>query len=238
VLFLDEIGEMALVMQAKLLRALQEGEVTPLGDTRPHKVDVRVISATNRDLEAALAARTFRKDLYYRLAGFTIRLPALRERREDIPLMAARFLQAAARRHRKRINGFKPEVIDLITEAEWPGNVRQLMNEIERAVALAREGEAIAPHHLSRPVVEAASAAASSGQLHAPPADPTGKPAPRDVSSGNIRPLGHARAAFEANYIAEILARFNGNVSRAAVALGVSRVTLQKKMKEYSLRPA
>jgi transcriptional regulator with GAF, ATPase, and Fis domain len=115
VLFLDEIGEMALAMQAKLLRVLQEGEVTPLGDTRAHKVDVRVISATNRDLEAALAARTFRKDLYYRLAGFTIHLPALRDRREDIPLMAARFLETAARRHRKRINGFKPEAIDLIT---------------------------------------------------------------------------------------------------------------------------
>lgn len=239
VLFLDEIGEMALAMQAKLLRALQEGEVTPLGDTRPHKVDVRVISATNRDLEAALAARTFRKDLYYRLAGFTIHLPALRDRREDIPLMAARFLETAARRHRKRINGFKPEVIDLITEAEWPGNVRQLMNEIERAVALAREGETIAPRHLSRQLVEAAGAVASSEPLHATPAaDTIGRPAPLGVSTGKVRPLGHARAAFEANYIAEVLARLNGNVSRAAVALGISRVTLQKKMKEYSLRPA
>jgi transcriptional regulator with PAS, ATPase and Fis domain len=113
------------------------------------------------------------------------------------------------------------------------------MNEIERAVALAREGETIAPRHLSRQLVEAASAAASSGPLHATPAaDTIGRPAPRGVSTGKVRPLGHARAAFEANYIAEVLARLNGNVSRAAVALGVSRVTLQKKMKEYSLRQA
>lgn len=240
VLFLDEIGDMPTPMQAKLLRVLQEGEVTPLGDTRPQKVDVRVISATNRDLEAAIAARSFRSDLYYRLAGFTIRIPALRDRREDIPLMAARFLEIAARRHRKRINGFTPEVIDLLTRAEWPGNVRQLMNEIERTAALAREGESIAPSHLSRELINsAADRSVSTGA-------PTGfaaaigskrnSRAGDDLSSAALRPLDDALAAYEANYLAEALARHKGNVSRTAVALGISRVTLQKKMKEYRLR--
>src|SRR5206468_12448506 len=142
VIFLDEIGEMPLAMQAKLLRVVQENEVTPVGDTRPSKVDVRVISATNRDLKAALTARAFRQDLYYRLAAFPIRLPPLRERREDIPLLATRVLEAAAERHKKRIPGIDPAALDLLVRFDWPGNVRQLQNELERAVALARDGEA------------------------------------------------------------------------------------------------
>src|SRR5205807_5215882 len=110
---------------------------------RPHKVDVRLISATNRDLEAAVKAGSFRSDLYYRLAGFPIRVPSLRQRREDIPILAALFLNGAADGIRKRIPGFETEVIELLTNADWPGNVRQLQNEVERAVALAREGETI-----------------------------------------------------------------------------------------------
>ena len=149
VILLDEIGEMPLAMQAKLLRVVQENEVTPIGDTRPSKVDVRVISATNRDLKAALATRAFRQDLYYRLAGFPIRLPPLRERREDIPFLAARFLELASERHHKSLHGFESSVIDLLSRFDWPGNVRELQNEIERAVALATDGEAIAAVHLS-----------------------------------------------------------------------------------------
>src|SRR5208283_1603283 len=122
VLFLDEIGEMPIQMQAKLLRVLQEGEVKPVGDTRSHKVDVRIISATNRDLEADIAARAFRRDLYYRLTAFIIRIPPLRERREDVPLMAARFVEGAARSHNKKIAGFSPEALALLENAEWPGN--------------------------------------------------------------------------------------------------------------------
>jgi two-component system, NtrC family, response regulator HupR/HoxA len=140
---------MPLPMPAKLLRVVQENEVTPIGDTRPSKVDVRVISATNRDLKATLAARAFRQDLYYRLAVFSIRLPALRERRDDIPVLAARFLELASERHRKSLRGFDPSVIDLLSRFGWPGNVRELQNEIERAVALAAEGEAITADHLS-----------------------------------------------------------------------------------------
>ena len=238
VLFLDEIGDMPNPMQAKLLRVLQEGEVTPLGDTRAQKVDVRVISATNRDLEAAIASRSFRSDLYYRLAGFTIQIPALRDRREDIPLMAARFLEIAARRHHKRINGFNPEVIDLLTSADWPGNVRQLMNEVERAVALAREGESIAPRHMSRELINAVadisvSADAPTGTAIRGERNSSGTGDPRSAA---LRPLEDALGAYEANYLSAALARHHGNVSRTAIALGISRVTLQKKMKEYRLR--
>jgi transcriptional regulator with GAF, ATPase, and Fis domain len=138
VLFLDEIGEMPIQMQAKLLRVLQEGEVKPVGDTRSYKIDVRIISATNRDLGADVASRTFRSDLFYRLNTFTIRIPPLRERREDIPLIAARFLEAAMRAHDKNIQGFTAETLKLLEAANWPGNVRELGNEIEQAVALAR----------------------------------------------------------------------------------------------------
>src|SRR5581483_7564707 len=137
VILLDEIGEMPRAMQAKLLRVLQESEVTPIGDTRPVKVNVRVISATNRDLSAALGSGAFREDLYYRLAVFPIKLPPLRERREDIPLLAARFLDVAAQRHAKNLRGFAPGVVELLARAPWPGNVRELQNEMERAAALA-----------------------------------------------------------------------------------------------------
>jgi Nif-specific regulatory protein len=240
VLFLDEIGEMPLAMQAKLLRVLQEGEVTPIGDARPYKVDVRVISATNRNLEAALAAHTFREDLYYRITAFRIALPPLRQRREDIPLMAAHFLKVATKRHGKRIDGFQPEVVEILAHAEWPGNARQLQNEIERAVALARDGESIGPRHLSRAIVQSpgwhAATAAPSPIAVNESSVPAGSNAPGAPSPAKLRPLGDARAAFESSYISGALTQHKGNVSRAAAALGISRVTLQKKMKEYSLR--
>ncbi len=240
VLFLDEIGDMPIAMQAKLLRVLQEGEVTPLGDTRPQKVDVRVISATNRNLEAAIAARTFRADLYYRLAGFTIRMPPLRERREDIPLMAARFLQTAMQRYPKRIDGFRPEAIELLSNADWLGNVRQLINEVERAVALAREGESLSARHFSRELLEGT--ANHSAPVGAPAGTDGGVESKSTSGVTEIsrpasgRPLGDALASFEADYLAKALMRHNGNVSHTAIALGISRVTLQKKMKEYHLR--
>ncbi len=112
--------------EAKLLRVLQENEVTPVGDTRPVKVDVRVVSATNRDLKVALNQRAIREDLYYRLAVFPIRLPPLRERREDIPLLAAQFLEAAAQRHHRNLRGLDAGTVDLLSRYEWPGNMREL----------------------------------------------------------------------------------------------------------------
>jgi two-component system response regulator HupR/HoxA len=216
---------------------LQDGEVTPVGDTRPHRVDVRVLAATNRGLREAVEARSFRQDLYYRLAAFRIRLPSLRERREDIPVMCAKFLDAAAKRHRRRLNGFEHEVIELLTRVDWPGNVRQLENEVERAVAVARDGETIAIRHLSPELRSATPSASHDGEASTPDGAGARNPSrARDGASPRRLPLLAARAAFEKGYIADELADHGGNVSQTAAALGVSRVTLQKKMKEYSLR--
>mgnify|MGYP003693732629 CR=1 FL=1 len=157
-LFLDEIGETPPAMQAKLLRVLQEGEITPVGDTHPRKVDVRVLAATNRDLTRAIADGRFRDDLYYRVAAFPIRLPPLRERREDVPLLADRFLAAAAGRHHKRIAGITPAAVGCLVRFDWPGNVRELQNEIERAVALAHDGDAVDLVHLSPKLATTAAA--------------------------------------------------------------------------------
>jgi Nif-specific regulatory protein len=228
---LDEIGEMPMSMQAKLLRVLQEGEVVPLGDTRPRKIDVRVISATNRKLSAEIAAHRFREDLYYRLTAFPIRIPPLRERREDIPLLADHFLAAAADRHRKWIRGIDPAALDLLTRFDWPGNVRELSNEMERAVALTRNDETVGVEQLS-PKVRGNSGASENAA--APPQGPQpGNVAP---PSEAVQPLREARAAFEARYLSEALKRHGGNVSHTARALGISRVMLQKKMKSFSLR--
>jgi Nif-specific regulatory protein len=221
-IFLDEVGEMPAAMQAKLLRVLEDGAVTPVGDTRPRQVDVRVIAATNRDLAGEVAAGRFRQDLYYRLSAFPVRLPALRERREDIPLLADHMLAAAAGRHGKRIAGIAAEALELLVGFGWPGNVRELQNEIERAVALACDGERISPAHLSPKLL--AGAAKSAGE------------APAGAAADRTGPLRPARAAFEARYITEALRRHGGNVSHAARALGLSRVMLQRKMKDYGLR--
>jgi transcriptional regulator with GAF, ATPase, and Fis domain len=243
VILLDEIGEMPLAMQAKLLRVIQENEVTPVGDTRSTKVDVRVISATNRDLKAALAARAFRQDLYYRLAVFPIRLPPLRERLEDIPFLAVRFLKLASERHRKTLHGFDASAIDLLSHADWVGNVRELQNEIERLVALAADDETITAHHLSpglrRAEVSGGATAATQAALGPGREDLASASSLQASSERNRRAansLQQARAAFEARFISQVLGEHGGNVSHAAVALCVSRVALQKKMKRYRLR--
>ena len=200
VVFLEEIGDMPLAMQAKLLRAIEEREVTAVGDTRPHKIDVRILSATNRDLQAAIDDGSFRKDLYYRLAVLTIRVPPLRQRREDIPSLTALFLERATTQNRKRIQGLEQEVLELLTNAEWPGNVRQLQNEVERAVVLARDGDVISLRHLSPELksstVESTSAAAA---LAAKGASVT-SPSPASVKSAS---LVDEVAAFERKLIAE-----------------------------------
>ncbi len=232
VLFLDEVGDMPLAMQAKLLRAIEEREVTAVGDTRPHKVDVRLLAATNRDLRAAIAERSFRQDLYYRLAALTIKVPPLRQRREDIPSLASLFLRRAAQQHRKRIDGLTPEALDLLTQFDWPGNVRQLQNEIERAVAVARDGDAISPRHLSPELV----ASQVKRPTTAPQARAYDATPPVSVLSGSQVSLAARLAECERKIIAEALNQHNHNVSRTALALGISRITLQKKMKEYSLR--
>ncbi|MGH7785259.1 MAG: sigma-54-dependent Fis family transcriptional regulator, partial [Candidatus Binatia bacterium] len=148
-IFLDEVGDMPLSMQVKLLRVLQEGEILPVGATAARPVDVRVISASNRDLASVTRAGGFREDLYFRLSAFPIALPPLRDRREDIPLLVARLLERTTQRFAKTIERCSPRALDLLLAYAWPGNVRELQNEIERAVALAPAGGAIEPADLS-----------------------------------------------------------------------------------------
>ena len=223
VILLDEVGEMPFPMQAKLLRVLQEGEITPVGESRPQKVDVRVLSATNRDLGAAVTAKTFRADLYYRLAVFPIRLPPLRDRREDIPLLASRFLTRSS--SGKHIGGIDADALDALVRFTWPGNVRQLQNEIERAVALAASGQSIARAHLW-------AAVGGSAENVAPPDSAGASPSIDDLAAQS-QPLAKARADFEARYIASVLARTGGKVTQAARLLGISRVALHKRIKQH-----
>ncbi len=227
--FLDEIGEMPLSMQPKVLRVLQEGEVTRIGEIRPRKVDVRIIAATNRDLLHEVESGAFRSDLYYRIAAFPIRVPPLRERRDDIPLLVESFLAAASRRHGKRVGRVTPEAMAALCAFGWPGNVRELQNEIQRAVALAGPGEPIGLAHLSPKLVGASGAGD----------DASGAPGEEGAAEREEAPpssLREARNAFEARYIAEVLEQEGGSVLRAARVLGLTRAGLYKKLKEYGLR--
>jgi transcriptional regulator with GAF, ATPase, and Fis domain len=240
--FLDEVGDMPAAMQAKLLRVLEEQEVVPVGESFPCKVDVRVLSATNRELRAAVKRGAFREDLFYRLAVFPIKVPPLRARREDIPILAQRFLAKASDRQRKTIAGFDEAAMALLNNYEWPGNVRELQNELERAVALARQGDAIAPRHLSADLTKAACLALDSDRDNngasisdsAPPPDL--KRVIEYTASSSDSSLREARAAFEARYIADVLEQCSGNISRAAKIMRMSRVQLQRKVKDYGLR--
>ncbi|AKU98947.1 Response regulator of zinc sigma-54-dependent two-component system [Labilithrix luteola] len=208
-LFLDEIGEMPLAMQTKLLRVLQNGEVRPVGSERVHKVDVRIIGATHRDLEAMVAAGTFREDLFYRLNVVSIRVPALRERQADIPLLVAHFIEKHAKGRRLKVT---KAAIERLTAFAWPGNVRQLENEIRRALVLA--DERIDEGDLSEEVARGGPAAA------------------REAGSG----LKARVDALETQLVREALVRTKGNQTRAAEALGISRFGLQKMMRRLGIR--
>ncbi len=215
-IFLDEVGDMSPSMQVKLLRVLQEGEVLPVGDTAARRVDVRVISATHRDLAAETAAGRFRDDLYYRLNAFPIALPPLRERRDDIPLLVARLLERTCEKFGKLVQRCSPRALELLAAYAWPGNVRELQNEIERAVALASVGGTIEPADLSERLTQVA--------------------APRVALAATDLPLRRARELFEREYVGQVLAQLGGNATRAAQALGISRVMLHKKIRLYGLR--
>jgi len=223
VIFLDEIGEMPMTMQPKLLRVLQDGEIIPVGSTRPERVDVRVISASNRNLQAAVEDGTFREDLYYRLSAFPITVPPLRARQGDIALLSMRFLLSASERQQKQIREILPEALTLLENYSWPGNVRELQNEIERAVALTPAGEALGPERFSAKLVSGNSAPATKISY---PSPPTNKHAG----------LRAARAEFEAWYIEQMFTANERNVSRTARVLGISRISLQRKLKDYNIR--
>jgi two-component system response regulator HupR/HoxA len=216
-IFLDEIGETSPAFQVKLLRALQEGEIRPLGSPRPVSVDVRVIAATNRDLEADVRSGRFREDLYYRLAGMTLRLPPLRERPQDIALIAAELLdlrRAQAARHGALLS---PEALRCLERYAWPGNVRELQNEIMRMLALADDD--ILGVKLLSPAVRAVNGNRAAADV---------------VANGTLKDRVER---IEADVIRETLKRLRGNKSRAAEELGLSRVGLRAKLARYGLEP-
>jgi two-component system response regulator HupR/HoxA len=205
-IFLDEVGEMSPAMQLRLLRVLQEGEIRRVGSSAPRKVDVRVLAATNSDLEVDLAAGRFRKDLYYRLNVFPIRLPALRDRQEDIPSLAEHFLRTYRERARRAIPAISPEAMRCLCAYPFPGNVRELENEMERAVALADSGRPIGPEHLSVRIREGA-------EKSAPP-----------------RTLADAIEQLKRRMIEDAL-RECGSKTRAAERLGLTRQSLQQMLR-------
>ncbi len=211
-IFLDEIGETSAPMQIKLLRVLQEGEVVRVGESEPRKIQARVIAATNRNLEREVREGRFREDLYYRLSIFPIELPPLRQRREDIPLLANHFLKRHAAKLGVTTSGFTPDTIDALSHYDWPGNVRELENEIQRTLILTPANGAIELDMLS-PKIRAHGH--SSAQ-----------------KSGTLR---EGRAALECEMIAAAFARYRGNKSQMAKHLQISRWTLQQKMKTYAI---
>lgn len=236
-LFLDEVGELPLDAQVKLLRALQEGEIDPVGGKRSVRVDFRLISATNRDLIALVREGRFREDLYYRLNVFPIRVPPLRERREDIPELASHFLTRFAAEERKpRLAGIAPEALDLLMRHDWPGNIRQLENVMFRAVVLAddailtrEEFPQIAPHRFEPPHVEVAGDDGAE-----PPVFETALPEgwlPALGDDGEIRTL----EAIETEMIRLAVERYRGRMATVARKLGIGRSTLYRKLKELGI---
>jgi two-component system response regulator AtoC len=208
-LFLDEIAETTPAFQAKLLRVVQEGELKRVGGTHPLKVDVRIISATNKDLTALVRANAFRQDLYYRLAVLPLQLPPLRERREDIPLLVRHFVAAACHRHRQPPRLISPDVLHAWTVAPWPGNVRELQHAIERAVVTTPGPQLTGPEL---------------GTRDADPGD-------RDLRSVSRRAVTHAEEA----RIRQALHQAEGNRVQTAKLLNISRASLYNKLRTYQI---
>ncbi len=213
-LLLDEIGDMSAAMQAKLLRVLQDGELTRVGGSQVIKVDVRVISATNRELEVLLADGRFREDLYYRISTLTLRTPALRERLSDVAGLARHFAAAACVRHHWRPRSFAPEALELLRQQPWKGNVRELRNVVERALILAE----------SEPITAAELRAVLPGSRPARPGAVPGEGALRDLVE-----------AFEREVVRERLKLFGGHVTNAARSLDLERSHLYKKCRQLGL---
>jgi two-component system response regulator GlrR len=209
-IFLDEIGDMPLALQVKLLRVLQEDEVRPVGATESIPVDVRVISATHRDLEAQRAAGQFREDLFYRLNVVSLKLPPLAERREDIPLLATHFLRKLAERYKKPVPSIAPDAMALLIAAPWPGNVRQLLNLLEQALALTTTS--VIPATLVQ------------GALR--------------EDTGVLAPFEEARKQFERDYLVRLLKITGGNVTQAATLAKRNRTEFYKLLQRHRLEPA
>jgi two-component system response regulator GlrR len=207
--FLDEIGDMPLPLQVKLLRVLQDKEIRPIGTTQSIPVDVRIISATHRNLEEAIKAGNFREDLYYRLNVVSFALPALSERREDIPVLATHFLNQLADRYKKPLNGFASEAMEILVKSAWPGNVRELYNVVEQAVALSTTSI----------ITPALVDSAMRGQ------------------SAELSSFESARSEFERDYLAKLLKITGGNVTQAAKLAKRNRTEFYKLLQRHHLDP-
>jgi len=221
-LFLDEIGDLPLDVQPKLLRFLEQSEIMPVGETRPLRVDVRVLAATNADLEQRVAEGKFREDLYYRLSVIRIHVPPLRDRREEIPHLSTYFLREASERLGKPDIQLSSEVLDAFSQYWWPGNVRQLKNEVQRAVALSAPGGTIQPQHLS-PEITAPQLATLGGA-----------PSVRRSAAAALS-LAAAVEQVERDLIQSTLDRTGGNISETARALGLTRRGLYLKLRRLGL---
>jgi two-component system response regulator AtoC len=210
-IFLDEIGDTTAALQAKLLRALQERQVRPVGDTQWRSVDVRIVAATNRDLPAMVAAGSFREDLYYRLKVVTIRLPPLRERRDDIALLVDHLVQRAGRQFGKRVTGVSEEALAWLRGYDWPGNVRELAHVLERGVALAQH-EVIGLDDLPLEL-----------RMPAPP------------DRGNLLQGAPTLEQLKERYIRRVVEENGGNISRSAAILGIDRRSLYRMLRRYGI---
>jgi Nif-specific regulatory protein len=210
-LFLDEVGEMALSLQAKLLRVLQEGEVRPIGSTQVRQVDVRIVAATNRSLEEEVKKGRFREDLYYRLKVFPLRVPPLRERRDDVPLLAGAFLSRYGREMGKETGGFAQQTMELLMGYDWPGNVRELQNEVQRLVIQVDVGGIVTPDLLSPHLRKTEGLVTRAG-----------------VARGTLREM---MDTVERHLLREVLRDHNNNKTAAARSLGITREGLHKKLR-------
>ena len=220
-LFLDEIGEMSLITQAKLLRVIEEKKFERLGSNESIQTDARLISATNKDLDQEVEKQHFRKDLYYRLSVVTIEIPPLRERKEDILTLAQNFCSAYSLLYKKDVIRVSPDVVKVLLEYQWPGNVRQLKNCIERGVVLA-DGQEITVKALPSEIVDKYKK------------EKENKPE-SNVSSLFTLEFQEAKREFERRYIKQCLERTSGNITQAAVLLGMHRQSLQHKLKELKI---
>lgn len=219
-LFLDEIGEISPAFQVKLLRVLQEGEIRPIGQTKPRKVDVRVVAATNRNLEEEVRQGRFREDLYYRLVGYIIQLPELHERKEDIPLLAEQYLNKLCQQYQRNNLGFSQQMMACLIQYRWPGNIRELQNEIGRVFMLSPNDQPLKAEFLSPRVLRAA---------------PEDIEMQMDWAASINGTLKEKTAQIEQKIIFETLVRLNWNKTKVAKELGLSRVGLRQKIERFGI---
>jgi len=214
-LFLDEIGEIPYDMQAKFLRFLETKEIRRIGEEKPRKIDVRIVAATNRNLEEMVKRGEFREDLYFRIGGFKIEIPPLRERKDDIPLLVEYFIQKFNEKYNRDVKGITPQALKILVEYDWPGNVRQLENMIYKACMLTEPGQPIDVKNI----------------------DP-------EIKGDSEFPLSYSEAKkqymekFMKKYLSVLLSMTNGNISKAARMANIERQSLQKLLKKYNVDPA